>query len=188
MKKVIYNFILKKIIGWSIEGNISLSKESVDKCIIIAAPHTHWLDLFLGILIRGVINFKSNFLAKKELFFFPLNIILRSIGGVPVDRSSKNNKVKIIADIFKKNNEFRIALSPEGTRTSVQKFKTGFYFIAKEAKVPIIMVTLDYMNKKSVISDPFYTTSNFQSDFNFIENYFDGVIGKVKEYSFYKKN
>jgi len=186
MKRRIYNLILINIFGWEIKGNSTLSKEKIKKAILIAAPHTHWLDLFLGILIRGSIGFKSNFIAKKELFFFPFNILLRLIGGVPVNRSKKNNTVNEIANIFNNKNEFRISLAPEGTRQKVSKFKTGFYYIAKEANVPIIMITMDYSNKQSVISDPFYPKDNFKNDMNFIESFFDGIEGKIKEFSFTK--
>lgn len=79
-----------------------------------------------------------------------------------------------------------LSLAPEGTRQKVSKFKTGFYYIAKEAGIPIIMITMDYSNKQSLISDPFYPTKNFKDDLNFIESFFDGVEGKVKEYSFTK--
>ena len=186
MKRRIYNLILNNIFGWEIKGNSTLSKEKIKKAILIAAPHTHWLDLFLGILIRGSIGFKSNFIAKKELFFFPFNILLKLIGGVPVNRSKKNNTVNEIANIFNNKNEFRISLAPEGTRQKVSKFKTGFYYIAKEANVPIIMITMDYSNKQSVISDPFYPKDNFKNDMNFIESFFDGIEGKIKEFSFTK--
>ena len=186
MKRSIYNFILTNYIGWKIIGNLTLSKEKIKKAILIAAPHTHWHDLFLGILIRGTIGFKSNFIAKKELFFFPLNIFLKLIGGVPVNRSKKNNTVKEIANIFDQKKEFRISLSPEGTRQKVSKFKTGFYYIAKEASIPIIMLTMDYSKKQSLISDPFYPTENFNEDIKFIESFFDGVEGKIKEFSFTK--
>ena len=186
MKRRIYNFILTNFIGWEITGNSTLSKEKIKKAIIIAAPHTHWYDLFLGLLIRGTIGFKSNFIAKNELFFFPLNIFLKLIGGVSVNRSKKSNTVKEIAKIFNKKKEFRISLSPEGTRQKVSKFKTGFYYMAKEASIPIIMVTMDYSNKQSLISDPFYTTENFKEDIKFIESFFDGVEGKIKEFSFTK--
>ena len=186
MKRRIYNLILINIFGWEIKGNSTLSKEKIKKAILIAAPHTHWLDLFLGILIRGSIGLKSNFIAKKELFFFPLNIFLKLTGGVPVNRSKKNNTVKEVVNIFNNKKEFRISLAPEGTRQKVSKFKTGFYYIAKEANVPIIMITMDYSNKQSVISDPFYPKDNFKNDMNFIESFFDGIEGKIKEFSFTK--
>ena len=186
MKRKIYNFILFNIIGWEIKGNTSLSKDNIKKSIIIAAPHTHWMDLFLGILIRGSIDFKSNFIAKKELFFFPINIFLKLFGGVAVNRSKKSNKVKEIVNIYNQKKEFRISLAPEGTRQKVSKLKTGFYYIAKEASIPIIMVTMDYLNKQSVISDPFYPTDDFRDDMNFVESFFDGVEGKIKKFSFTK--
>lgn len=186
LKRRIYNFILTSFIGWEIKGNLVLSKNKIKKAILIAAPHTHWMDLFLGILIRGSVGFKSSFIGKKELFFFPLSIFLKLIGGIPVNRSKKNNTVNEIVNIFNQRKEFMLSLAPEGTRQKVSKFKTGFYYIAKEAGIPIIMITMDYSNKKSLISDPFYPTKNFKDDLNFIESFFDGVEGKVKEYSFTK--
>ncbi len=187
MKKTVYRLILK-LIGWKITGNKTLSKDIIKKSVIITVPHTHWLDLYLGILIRGSIGFKSNYLAKKELFIFPLNIILRWTGGVPVDRKSSNNLVKQIVNIFNSKDEFRLSLAPEGTRKKVAKLKSGFYYIARESKVPIFLMTLDFKNKKTLISEPFYPSGNKELDFNYIESYFHGVVGKVKEYSFYKKN
>ena len=186
LKRRIYNFILTHFLGWEIKGNSTFSKLKIKKAILIAAPHTHWMDLFLGILIRGSVGFKSSFIGKKELFFFPLSIFLKLIGGIAVNRSKKNNTVNEIVNIFNQRKEFMLSLAPEGTRQKVSKFKTGFYYIAKEAGIPIIMITMDYSNKKSLISDPFYPTKNFKNDLNFIESFFDGVEGKVKEYSFTK--
>ena len=186
LKRRIYNFILTHFLGWEIKGNSTFSKLKIKKAILIAAPHTHWMDLFLGILIRGSMGFKSSFIGKKELFFFPLSIFLKLIGGIPVNRSKKNNTVNEIVNIFNQRKEFMLSLAPEGTRQKVSKFKTGFYYIAKEAGIPIIMITMDYSNKQSLISDPFYPTKNFKDDLNFIESFFDGVEGKVKEYSFTK--
>jgi len=188
VKKIIYSFILKYIVGWKIEGNKTLSQDTIKKSVIITVPHTHWLDFYLGILIRGSIGFKSNYLAKKELFVFPLNIFLKWTGGVPVDRKSNNKLVDQIVNIFNSKKEFRLSLAPEGTRKKVDKLKSGFYYIAKESKVPVFLMTIDFENKKSLISKPFYPTANKKADFDYIEKYFDGVIGKVKEYSFYKKN
>ena len=186
LKKRIYNFILTHFLGWVIKGSSTFSKLKIKKAILIAAPHTHWMDFFLGILIRGSVGFKSSFIGKKELFFFPLSIFLKLVGGIPVNRSKKNNTVNEIVNIFNQRKEFMLSLAPEGTRQKVSKFKTGFYYIAKEAGIPIIMITMDYSNKQSLISDPFYPTKNFKDDLNFIESFFDGVEGKVKEYSFTK--
>ena len=144
-------FIFLKIFGWKIKGENNFTK----KCIIIVAPHTHWLDFFLGITIRKVINTHAYFVAKKELFFFPLNIFLKYFGAIPVERNSNSNSVELLAEKFRNKKIFRLGLSPEGTRKKVKKWKTGFYYIAKEAGIPIIMITMDYSNKQSLISDPF---------------------------------
>ena len=109
------------------------------------------MDFYLGLLIRGAINFKSNYLAKKELFKFPLSIFLKITGGIPVDRNSKNNTVDYISNLFSINDEFRLSIAPEGTRKRVDKFKSGFYYIAIKAEVPIILMSMDYKNKTSKI-------------------------------------
>ena len=87
-------------------------------------------------------------------------------------------------NLFDKKKEFRISLSPEGTRASVKQFKTGFYYIAKTAEVPIIMITMDYKNKKSFISKAFYPSEDIKKDFEYIEGFFSGVVGKVEKNSF----
>ena len=186
MIKFIARLLFNNILGWKFSGNTDFSQNSIKKAVIIAAPHTSSHDFYIGMLARSAANLNSKFIAKKEIFLFPLNIILKFLGGVPVDRSKKLNRVDQISGMFDHKNEFRVALSPEGTRQRVEKFKTGFYYIAKKANVPIIMFTLNFKDKEILISEPFYTTDNMQSDFNYIEEFFDGVEGKVKELSFYK--
>ena len=108
---------------------------------------------------------------------------LKKIGGSPLDRTSGQNKVEAIAELFKDKEEFRLALSPEGTRKKVEKWKTGFYYIAIKANVPIIMFTFDFENKKNHISNPFYPTGNIEKDLKFMRDFYRGVIGKIPEYS-----
>jgi hypothetical protein len=91
--------------------------------------------------------------------------------------------VDSMINIFNIHDKFAVAMSPEGTRKKVDKFKTGFYFIAKGAKVPIIMVQFNFGDKKVVISDPFYPTDDMEKDMQFIWNYFKGVKGKIPENS-----
>ena len=85
--------------------------------------------------------------------------------------------------LFKDKDEFRIAIAPEGTRKKVEKWKTGFYYIAKKANVPIVMFTLDFANKENKFSEPFYPTDDTDSDFKFMTSFFEGVNGKVPSYS-----
>ncbi|PNQ72356.1 acyltransferase [Hanstruepera neustonica] len=176
-------FIYFKILGWKVVGNVNLSKETVKKAVLIAVPHTSWHDFYIGLLLRQVIGVKSNFIGKKELFVGPFGWYLKAIGGAPIDRSSNHNKVEAIAKLFDEHDEFRLALAPEGTRKKVDKWRTGFYYIAKAAKVPIIMFTLDFENKQNRISEPFYPTNDMEADFDFMKQFFKDVKGKIPEYS-----
>ncbi|HEY5687742.1 MAG TPA: 1-acyl-sn-glycerol-3-phosphate acyltransferase [Yeosuana sp.] len=176
-------FIYFKVLGWKVVGNTDLSKDEIKKAVIIAAPHTSWHDFYIGVLLRAVLNVKTNFVGKKELFVFPIGWLFRLLGGAPIDRHTKENKVSAIAKLFNEKEEFRMAMSPEGTRKKVDKWRTGFYYIAKEAKVPIIMFTLDFENKQNKISEPFYPTDNIEKDFEFMHNFYKDVKGKIPEYS-----
>tara|TARA_E500000331_G_scaffold238646_1_gene228956 strand:+ start:96 stop:632 length:537 start_codon:yes stop_codon:yes gene_type:complete len=178
MRKIA-KYILFDIIKWKLVGNYQFPK----KCIFIVAPHTHWVDFFIAIIIRKVINQEINFIGKEELFKFPLGSFLRYMGGEPVKRNSKANTVDIISDIFSKKKQFRLGISPEGTRKKVQKWKTGFYYIAKKANVPIISVTLNFKDKETKFSEPFYITNNIETDFRYLKSFFYGVKGKIPEYS-----
>ncbi len=176
-------FIYTKILGWQALGNTSFSKESVKKAIIIAAPHTSWHDFYIGVLLRALVGVKTNFIGKKELFVWPFGFLFRALGGVPINRQSNEKKVDSIAKLFETHEEFRMMLAPEGTRKKVTKWKTGFYFIAKQAGVPIIMFTLDFENKQNRISEPFYPTNNIDEDFKYMYGFFNEIKGKLPKYS-----
>jgi 1-acyl-sn-glycerol-3-phosphate acyltransferase len=176
-------FIYFKLLGWKVIGNTNMSQDTVKKAVIIVVPHTSWHDFYIGVLLRASIKIKTNFVGKKELFVFPVGWFFRALGGSPIDRYTKENKVKAIAKLFKEQDEFRLTLAPEGTRKKVKKWRTGFYYIAKEAKVPIIMFTLDFQNKQNKISEPFYPTDDMEADFKFMHDFYKGVKGKVPEYS-----
>ncbi len=176
-------FIYFKLLGWKVVGNINFSRETIKKAIIVAVPHTSWHDFYIGVLLRRVVGVKTNFVGKKELFTWPFGYYFRAIGGVPLNRSANENKVEAIAKEFKKHTEFRMAFAPEGTRKKVEKWRTGFYYIAKEANVPVIMFTLDFENKQNKVSEPFYLTDDISADFAFMKSFYKGVKGKVPEYS-----
>ena len=171
-------FIFKNILGWKFVNDFP---KDIKKYVVIAAPHTSWQDFPIGILGRNTSGIKINFIGKASLFKPPFGFIFRSLGGTPVDRSTSNNLVDAIVDIFNNKEEFRLALSPEGTRKKVEKWKTGFYYIAKGANVPIVMATLDFGNKQMKISEPYYTTDDKEKDFEYFASFFKGVKGKNPE-------
>lgn len=162
--------------GWKLVHNFP---KDLNKYVVIAAPHTSWQDFPIGILARNTAGVKINFIGKDSLFKGPFGFIFRSLGGTPVDRSKSNNLVDAIVQVFDQKEQFRLALSPEGTRKKVDKWKTGFYYIAKGAKVPIVMATLDFDKKQVKISEPFYTTNNKDKDFEHFYSFFDSKMAKI---------
>lgn len=180
MKKV-YRFIFFRLLGWRLNGTFS---PELKKCVMIVVPHTSWVDFFIGVLARGSIGLEMHYVAKKELFIFPFGAWFRWMGGTPLDRSRTENKVDAIADIFEHREVFRLAIAPEGTRKRVSRWKTGFYYIALKAQVPIVAVAFDYGKKEVKIAEPFYPTGNIEADIVQLENNYQGVTGYVPEYSY----
>ncbi|WP_038529045.1 1-acyl-sn-glycerol-3-phosphate acyltransferase [Formosa agariphila] len=179
--KSLYTFIYYKLMKWKIIGDFPAD---LKKYMVIAVPHTSWHDFYIGILLRKIKDTPINFVGKKELFKGPLGWYLKQVGGVELDRTPGQNKVESIAKLFETRDEFRLNIAPEGTRKKVDKWKTGFYYIAKEANVPIVMITFDFGKKQNVISEPFYPTDNMEADFKYMHSFFKDVKGKVPEYSF----
>lgn len=161
--------------GWKIEGQFPFE---LNKSILVVAPHTHSFDFFLGLAIRKKMHMDFvHFLGKKELFWGIFGFILRKIGGYPVERSKNANQVDQVVKIYNENERFHIALSPEGTRKKVSRLKSGFYHIAKNAQVPIIMVALDFEHKKVLFAPPFLVSGNEQADKQKIVAFFKGILG-----------
>ncbi len=176
----ITKFIFEKIMGWHIDGAFD---PTVKKAIIIVVPHTSWHDFYLGLFTRRLTKTQINYIAKKELFRWPFGWYFRWTGGEMLDRTPGQNKVEAIAEIFKNKKEFRLALAPEGTRKKVTSWKTGYYYIAMAANVPIICVSFDYSKKTITINEPFYPTGDIELDTEKLWTYFKGVVGKKAEYS-----
>jgi 1-acyl-sn-glycerol-3-phosphate acyltransferase len=173
-------FIFFRILGWKMDTNFPTE---IKKYVVIAAPHTSWLDFPIAILARLSSGIMINYIGKDSLFKGPFGFFFRALGGTPVDRSKNNKLVDAIVDIFNSKEEFRLALSPEGTRKKVDQWKTGFYFIAKGANVPIVMVGLDFENKQIKISEPYYLTENFEKDFEVFQDFYRDIKGKNPELS-----
>lgn len=176
----IAKFIFQKMMGWKIEVSFD---PAIKKAVVIVVPHTSWHDFYIGVFTRRILGVQINYIAKKELFQWPFGWYFKWMGGAPLDRTSGQNNVEAIAQIFKKHDEFRLAMSPEGTRKKVLIWKTGYYYIAMAANVPIICVGFDYAKKKVIINKPFYPKGNIDEDTIILRSFFNGIVGKKKEFS-----
>lgn len=166
--------------GWKLDGTWP---NEIKKAVVIVVPHTSWHDFYLGLLVRRTLGVDIKFLAKKELFKPPFGWYFKWMGGTPLDRTPGQKKVEAIANIFRRKKELRLAMSPEGTRKKVNEWKTGFYYIAKSANVPIVMIAFDFGKKRVKVSEPLYVTGDREQDFSEIMLFYQDVIGKVPHYT-----
>ncbi|WP_430612331.1 1-acyl-sn-glycerol-3-phosphate acyltransferase [Flavobacterium sp. JP2137] len=181
MKKKLYQWVFFRLMGWKIAGALD---PNIKKCVMIVVPHTSWHDFYLGVLTRGIVDLDMNFVAKKELFVFPFNYYFKWMGGAALNRKKQSNKVEAIADIFDEQEVFRLAIAPEGTRKKVGTWKTGFYYIAQRAKVPIVPVAFDYGKREVRFFEPFYPTGQFEKDMAYLQNLYQGVWGREAKNSY----
>ncbi len=173
-------FIYFKIMGWKFYGSWP---DNLKKAIVIVVPHTSWHDFYLGLLVRRILGVDIKFLAKKELFKPPFGWYFKWMGGTPLDRTPGQKKVEAIAALFDQKEVLRIAMSPEGTRKKVTEWKTGFYYIAKAANIPIVMIAFDFGNKQVKVSEPLYPTADKNLDFIKMKKFYEEVTGKIAHYS-----
>ncbi|MEO5583034.1 MAG: 1-acyl-sn-glycerol-3-phosphate acyltransferase [Saprospiraceae bacterium] len=174
MGKVFWNFI-RRLAGWKIAG---FDLNSIPKALLIVGPHTSGWDVLVGLWTRGSKGIPIKFMGKHTLFKPPFGFIFRWLGGVPVDRTKHSNLVDSIAQYFNDNKEFKIAMAPEGTRQKVDKLKSGFYYMARKANVPIVMTKFDYEHKTVTFSEPFMPSGDIEEVMSKVWNYFKGVKGK----------
>ena len=149
--------------------------------IILVAPHTSNWDFLVGRLVIGSLRVPQRVLMKKEMFFFPLKYILLALGAMPIDRKASTKMVDIIIDQFKRNDNFVFSISPEGTRSFAKKWKTGFYYIAIKAKVPIVLGKIDYKRKEAGLAKVIYPDGDFEKDFKEILDFYKNIGGRNPE-------
>lgn len=171
--KSICRFILK-LIGWKVVVQI----EFPDKCVICVAPHTSNWDLLLGLIVYASMGKRAYFLIKKEWFFFPMNLIFKVLGGIPVDRKKKTSLTEQMTEEYNKRDKFQIAITPEATRKRNPEWKRGFYYIALAAKVPIVVAALNYGKKEADFRKVIIPTGDADADILEIKACYKDVIAR----------
>lgn len=174
MLSAIAKFILLKLWGFTITGDYP---HHIKKKIIAVVPHTSNWDFPIGILLRNTLKTQIGFVGKKSLFRPPFGYILKKLGGEPVNRSKSTNFVDETVKVFERREAFTLSIAPEGKRAKVDKLKTGFYYIALKAKIPIILCKFDWENKEIDFSEPLYPCGDIEEDMKIINEYFKGTKG-----------
>lgn len=153
----------------------------VKKCVVIAAPHTSNWDFVYALATARIMGLQVGYLAKKELFRFPLRGLLLSTGGIPVTRSSSNKLVDSIIQMFNERDELKLMIPAEGTRKRVQKWKSGFYHVALGANVPVFMGYLDYKKKIAGYGPQLTLTGDKEKDAATIRAFYSDKTAKYPE-------
>ncbi len=164
-----------KLMRWELIG----SAPDLKKFLVIAAPHTSIQDFIMGWLGLHSFGINAKFIIKKEFFFFPMGPIIRALGAIPVKRGDRHNDmVAQMVEQYKKRDTFFLVITPEGTRKKVKRWKKGFYQIATQAQVPIVVSTVDYGKKQLGIITVFNPNGDFDSDVKIIKEHYIGVQAK----------
>lgn len=152
---------LMRLSGWRFVGE---GFPDLRKFEIIVAPHTSNWDFVVGVMAKYAIGLRGTFLGKDTLFRFPMGLLMRWLGGFPVDRASKNDVVTQTVELVQRLDRVIVALSPEGTRKRIERWRTGFWWIAHKAQMPIVPVALDFSTRTIRIFAPFHTTGDVDTD------------------------
>lgn len=132
-----------RLLGWRLVGRFPNEKQ----LLIVIAPHSSAWDALYGLLIKVAIGIDIRFMAKREAFWFPLGILLKAFGAIPIDRRAAHGVVGETVAAFRSNPNAWFLLAPEGTRKAVKHWKSGFWHIARQAKVPICVMYIHYPDK-----------------------------------------
>jgi len=165
---------LEAMFGWKLVGEFP----HVSKLVFIAAPHSSWWDGVWGLLFKAAIGLDASFMAKKELFFWPLGMLLKKMGGIPIERGAANGIDPQKVENIKKREKLRLGIAAEGTRKQVKKWKSGFWHIARDAGVPIMLIYFHYPEKTIGVGPLIEATPNLESDMARIREFYVPWMGK----------
>jgi 1-acyl-sn-glycerol-3-phosphate acyltransferase len=162
--------------GWKLDGQLPADQP---KCVLIAAPHTSNWDLPYTLMVAFALRLNIYWMGKQQLFRGPWGPVMRWLGGIAVDRSQSTNLVSASASAIRAaDGAMCLVVPPEGTRSKTRQWKTGFYWIAHEAGVPIVMAYMDYPRKLSGLGPVFQPTGNVDADMAAIKAWYAPFKGK----------
>lgn len=182
MKKIA-KFLLS-LSGWRIAPDIPPEKE---RCVMIAAPHTSNWDIWYARLAFFIMEVPVKFTIKQEWTRFPFGLIFKPLGAIGIDRRPRKESgerpsyVKLMTEVFDRYERIAVMITPEGTRSPRKKWKTGFYYVALEAGVPICLGYLDYANKIAGVGPVIHPSGDIEADMHQIMEFYKDIEGKHPE-------
>lgn len=166
-----------KLCGW----RASSSLPPCDQYVLVGAPHTSNWDFPLAMLAMWATGLRFSWVGKHTLFKGPPGLLMRALGGIPVDRSSGSGLMRLVLRLFKQRKQLVLALAPEGTRSHTEYWKPGFYQIALAAKVPIALGYIDYPRKRLGFERLFEPSGDIKDDFALLQEYYRDKVGRHPE-------
>ncbi len=169
---------LLRVGGWTIIGE----RPAVPRAVVIAAPHTSNWDGYWALICKVALQIDNiHFFGKHSLFWFPLGNILRAMGGIPLDRGRAGSAVEQAVELLQGDEDVLFGLAPEGTRKRRDHWKTGFYRIAREANVPVVLAFLDFGRRRIGLGPTLYLTGNVDMDMDIIRGHYSKIEGHHPE-------
>ncbi len=171
------SLLLMKALGWRTEGALP----DIPRYVLIVAPHTSNWDLLFGAVTAFALRLDVYFMAKHQLFRFPFGPLMRWIGALRIDRRVHADTVKHAVETFREHERLVIAVPPEGTRARVKHWKTGFYYIAAGAGVPVVMAFIDYGRKTAGVGPVLVPSGDIDADMRSVRKFYDGIAGRYRD-------
>ncbi|MBN2500834.1 MAG: 1-acyl-sn-glycerol-3-phosphate acyltransferase [Anaerolineales bacterium] len=166
-----------KLFGWKVVGEVP----QIPKFVGIFAPHTANVDTLLMLAVAFALNIRASIFMKEEAFIGPMGNILRLMGGVPIRRSAHTNRVATTAMAIKNQKQIVVGVPPEGTRSRTEYWRSGFYHIAYQAEVPIVLTFLDFSRKEAGIGSTIYPSGDIHADMQVIAEFYKDKAAKNPE-------
>lgn len=163
--------------GWRIEGNFPDSP----KMMLIVAPHTSNWDFLVGLMAKFALRLECRFMAKESLFWWPLGAFLRRMGGLAIDRAAAEDVVMGSVRAYRERERLVLVITPEGTRSRVERWKSGFHRIARGAGVPVVLAVFDYAAKVVRLGPAFDATEDYDGDLAAMQSHITGAMAKHRE-------
>lgn len=178
LSRAFWMFMLR-LFGWRAVGEAP----DLPKFVFVGAPHTSNLDFFMTAMTMAALGVRGHFVMKHQPFVGPVGWLLRFLGGIPLDRDRTRDFVSQMVDEFNSRDQFLLAIMPEGTRgkdkdSATKGWRSGFYYIAKGAGVPLVMVLFDYANKRMRVGPTVWPSDSYEADLPRIQALFAGVEGR----------